>query len=115
MTPHPARRVLVAAFAVALAGCDALLPVEPPPPLGEAPEICGYPPGTELAFVGFSSLKRLGINDEDVAVGEFYITADPIKTSHYNFEPSRAYCVVLKDGHAEGGRLPDYWTHPQLP
>ena len=104
-------RALVAAFGITLAGCGALLPGEA---LAEPPNGCGFPRGIALAFVGHSSLSRLGLSDDHDVEGAFYVTAEPIPPRS-GPEPMRAWCVLAGDGHTEGGPVPDNWTPPPHP
>ena len=102
--PGAACRAVVAAFAMALAGCGALLPADAPPE-------CGFPAGIELAFVGHSSLGQLGLIETSDVEGEFYVTAERIPPRS-GPEPMRAWCAVAADGHSEGGPVPENWTPP---
>lgn len=94
----------LAAVGIALAGCGAVLPSGAPPE-------CGFPAGTELAWVGESSLSRLGLRDNFDVEGVFYVTAEPLP-GRTTFGPKRQWCVIATDGHAEVGPVPDNLTFP---
>ena len=104
-------RRVVAAFGITLAGCGGLLPGDA---LAEPPNGCGFARGITFAFVGPSSLSRLGLSDDRDVEGVFYVTAAPIP-ARSGPEPMRAWCVLTEDGHTEGGPVPDNWRPPPHP
>ena len=77
-----------------------------------APEECRWPPDTELAFAGESSLNALGIGSDIIGPGRdrmwIYVTVDPLD------EGFREFCAVRPDS-TLGGSVPDEWQPPLLP
>ena len=100
-------------------------PVAPPPSASavaggpEAPEDCGFPPGTPLEFAGRSTYAELHVGDakgepvdplsDDPA--DIYITRDPI-THESHSAPGRYVCAIFvgeNEGFVEITMHPEDW------
>ncbi|HYI66201.1 MAG TPA: hypothetical protein VEW95_04695 [Candidatus Limnocylindrales bacterium] len=94
---------LLPAFA-SLSACAWLVPQV------EAPEECGFPVRTVLAFAEQSSVRRLGleqvIGPRDIE-GTFYVTKEPIRTT--DGPGTRFYCIDTGGEFMSGGGVPDDW------
>lgn len=94
---------------ILLNGCGLL----PGSSLAEAPPECGFPPGTEVAFLGKSSLEAVALGEPgDKAEGDIFVTADRVAFARGDLPPARQFCVLAADGSMSGGRVRDTWTPP---
>jgi hypothetical protein len=109
-------------LALLVTGCGAL---QLGPSFGAAPAECGFPPATELAWSGTSSVRQLGL---DQGFGndplrnqpvQIYITADAIRI--VPDDPlERHFCFLVPPGAAGGARsvqhgaVPDDWVQPAV-
>ena len=96
---------VLAVFAFALGACGWS-------PLGEAPTDCGWPPGTELAFAGETSLSELGLDEGSPGVdirGMAYVTAERLTFPERGIRPQRWFCFVSAEDPAFTGPVPDNW------
>ena len=112
MTPWRLSAVALLAFS---AGCALLAPE---PSFGEAPAGCNFPPDTELAFAGESTLAELGLDgDHPDRRPRFYVTASRIDhegIADVRFPPGRRFCAFAGAGGAGfTGPVPDDWQPPQ--
>ena len=113
------RRCLVSMLAaVVLAGCGGL-----PTPGSEAPEECGFPPGTMVTLVGETPIAALGLKDpaveveeEDPEGGTVYVTTEPVRRAT-DERFARVWCAVYGPEAPQGfiatsGPVPGGWTPP---
>jgi hypothetical protein len=81
----------------------------------DVPDACMFPPGTELAFAGRSSLAALKIDARDARPGFVVVTANPISTvvgPEGELIPavvSRYACIVWSDDNSSTRQVPDDW------
>jgi hypothetical protein len=101
-----------------LTGCGVLMPG--PSPV-EAPPVCEFPPETELAFAGVTSLgeARLEWTGPPEALnrrGDLYVTAHRISmvAADPRAAPRRQFCLIYSQGDISSahGTLPDDWQPP---
>ena len=95
------------------AGCAALNPL---PSHGEAPADCLFPPGTELAFAGESTLAELGLDGEHPDLrARFYVTAEAVDQEGLGdgFPQHRRYCALTGGGAGFSGPVPLDWQPPR--
>ena len=88
------------ALALALAACTDFV-------FDQAPDGCGFPPDTELAFGGLASPLELDVEDAPVdrtLAVEAYVTEEPVELAG---GAHRAACLALPDGNDV-----DYWVRP---
>ncbi len=107
-------RVSAVALLAFSAGCALLAPE---PSLAEAPADCNFPPDTELAFVGESTLAELGLDGSHAdRRARFYVTAGQIDfemLTDVGVLPHRRFCAFMEpSGAGFGGPVPDDWQPP---
>jgi hypothetical protein len=101
------RSLAAGTVTLACSGC-ALVPT-PEPSFPVPPRICEFPLRAELAFAGEWTLEEAGLigglPQHRQAVGQLYVTAEPIPNMSDPGPDKRRFCMIYPPPHVEGGPL----------
>jgi hypothetical protein len=108
---HRRLPIVVALVALLLSACSVA-----------ADPYCDFPPGTPLAFSGWTTLTAIGLDqlgpvEAHDQVGMIYVTANEIEHEALlpEDQPARVYCGVYEDDQQVAGVIgpvPDNWQPP---
>lgn len=103
-------------------GCDWLQPDSLlQPDYGEPDPMCGFAPGTQLAWAGHGDPAAFGLmeqSSEEAIPGDIYVEAEPVLPRRDGGMPDEpVVCVIVAPGHSTGTEIyeftvPDGWEPP---